>query len=313
MNFVPTWTDDMQATLERMAGEAAPVRQIAAALGVSRNAVIGRARRTKVSLLYRQPPARPRVRSASPRPRSGGRRPTKLTAAAREDLRQRYLDGESYDALCERFGVSRGSIPYYTKGLPRRVERASGNRYDHAFKVMVVAAQLCGESYDKLARRLGPTHRSVHVWKNNPAIRTDAEALAERIKAQAAAREAEERRLREAEAEAERVRIAAHNEPILAAMPLRHRNMMASRIAGQTLEEIGQAFGVSRERIRQIEAKWRLQGLIVPGAKPLNVEAARRIGKPRGRPPKSPPPVRDEAYWQAKVEAAYEPFDGVPA
>jgi hypothetical protein len=71
-------------------------------------------------------------------------------------------------------------------------------------------------------------------------------------------------------------------------MPTRDRDMLERRIAGETLEEIGKSYSVTRERVRQIEVKWRLKGLIVPDARPLTDASARLLErKPRpGNPPK---------------------------
>jgi hypothetical protein len=97
-------------------------------------------------------------------------------------------------------------------------------------------------------------------------------------------------------------------------MPERHRLICERRVAGETLQQVGDAFGVTRERIRQIEVRWRLQGLHIPGANPLNEAAAQKLmaachlrpdGSPtgRGRPRKET--VKDDAYWRAKVDHAF--------
>jgi hypothetical protein len=86
-------------------------------------------------------------------------------------------------------------------------------------------------------------------------------------------------------------------------MPERHRAILERRIAGQTLQEIGEAFGITRERVRQIEVKWRTQGLIVPGARPLSDVSAARLGwhEPKRRGPKPKTPTD---FWAVAMAAA---------
>jgi hypothetical protein len=81
------------------------------------------------------------------------------------------------------------------------------------------------------------------------------------------------------------------------------------RIAGENGQEIGDALGVTRERIRQVVVKWQVAGLIVPGAREPS-EAGRKMiaaraptGRPPGRPRKT---VKDEAWWSAKIDEVFK-------
>jgi uncharacterized protein (DUF433 family) len=285
VSFNTTWTDEQQAELARLAACGARVIDIAAALGFTRNAVIGRARRTGVSLLYRTPPAEPKPVRA-PRPPPAPHEPRFVHPQETKDrVRALYLAGEKYTEITRLTGIASGNFVAWIRDLPKRRITRSWKRYDVTFKIAAVAAILTGESYAKASRRLGVEEKSILTWKKRPDVFAAATALAERIKANFAAEQERQRQLAEAEAELERVRVTAHNEPIFAQMSLRHRNILQRRVSGETLEAIGNDYGVSRERIRQIEVKWRAKGLEVPGAKPLS-DAALRMGVyvPTGKP-----------------------------
>lgn len=296
-----TWTDAEQATLGRMAAELRPVREIANALGKTRNAVIGRAARKGVKLRDR-PAAKPKA----PRQPHAERPRTRIAPELRAKARELYLAGLTYAEISAQTGISTGNFAGLFRDLPKRRQgMKTGKRYDHAFKVSAVAATMTGESFRKASARLGPEEKSIHAWKANPAVFVDAEALAARVKA---AWGAEQERLRieaEAAAEAERVRIETNNEPIFALMSERTQRMLRSRVAGQTLQQVGDAFGVTRERVRQIEVRWRAQGLIVPGAEPLSEAAIERFGPKNGKPGR---PRRTPAAFP--YELAHSILDG---
>ncbi len=55
------WTPQNQKTLEVLAAEGFSARDIAGVLGITRNAVIGRAHRTGVTLDFKSPPGKPRT------------------------------------------------------------------------------------------------------------------------------------------------------------------------------------------------------------------------------------------------------------
>lgn len=288
---VTQWTPEAVATLVRMAEGGAKAADIARELNLTRSAVIGKASRAGVKLLYRTPPA-----AAKPkRPRRSRRR--KYLDAEVQKLRDLYLAGETYQAMERLTGIPTANFGYMLRDVPkRRPDSGCDRRYDDAFKVAAVASILTGESYDRAGKRLGVTHRSIWVWKQRPEILAHATALAERIKAAFAAEQERQRLAAEAAAEAESVRIATLNAPVMAQMGERHRAICQRRVDGDTLEAIGNDYGITRERVRQIEARWRLLGLVVPGARPLS-EAARNTpgirlptGAPRGRKPKPPKP-----------------------
>jgi hypothetical protein len=287
---VSIWTPEQQAVLVEMAAARAKVADIASALGFTRNAVIGRARRTGVALLYEVPRAEPRAPRPPRVPRVRGAPRVRLPQSTIEHVRALYLEGATYGAIARAAGVAQGNVAYLVRGLPRRRAFKAHKRYDFAFRVSAVAAILTGESYAKASRRQGCEEKSILSWKARPEVFEAATALAERIKARFAAEQERLRLVAEAEAEAERVRVATVNAPVFAQMGIRHRNILQRRVDGETLEAIGQDYGITRERVRQIEVKWRLRGLEVPGARPLTEAASRVVyvptGKPRGRKPK---------------------------
>lgn len=246
-----TWTDEQHARLVELAAEQMPTRQIASQLGITRNAVIGRARRTGVKLA--DPPPR-RVRGAMRRKKRGGK--------------------------------------------------------DDAFRIAALCSVLTGESASRAAKRLHVSEQSIANWRRDPDLMARATALAARVRTRWGAEQEAARLAALAAAEIERARVEAHNAPVLARASLRERNMMRRRVAGETLLVIADDYGVSRERVRQIEVKWRVDGLIVPHLRPLNMEAAERlltrlhIGG-RGRKPRKPKGlVKDDAYWASKVAQA---------
>lgn len=267
-----SWTTEKHARLVELAAQGLSVKNIAAELGMTRNAIIGRARREGVALLYRPPAAEPRP------PRDPRERGHRYGVDVKERARQLYSGGATYASIMAATGIPLGYISQVCRGLPRRrPEAPKAKRYDFAFKVAAVAAVLTGESYRRASERLGPEERSIIVWSKREDVRQAAEAIAARVKAAHEAEQKRQRQIAEEEAEAERIRAETANAPILATMPPRHRAICERRVAGQTLQQIGDAFGVTSERIRQIEVRWRMQGLIVPGARPLNEVAARKL------------------------------------
>jgi hypothetical protein len=131
-------------------------------------------------------------------------------------------------------------------------------------------------------------------WMGNPELLASGRGLFDRAKADAAQRLAERGRLEEERVAADAIRIAANNAPILALMPPRHREICGRRVAGETLQMIATDFGITRERVRQIEATWRVRGLIVPGAAALSDATIRRAS-----------PTGLQIDWSSKIEAAF--------
>ncbi len=301
-----SWTKERHARLVELAANGLSPRQMAADLGVTRNAVIGRCHREDVPIkAYERKPRAPRP----PRePRQCWRYPDAVVLRVRE----LYAEGRSYADISDMTGATVGSIGYLTSALPRRHDTHRTAAHDFAFRVAAVAATLAGESFAKAAVRLDCSQSSILKWKRLPAVLAAAQPLAERIRAKWEADQAETARL-EAEAAAEaRALVDAQNAPLFAQMPHRDANMLRRRVDGETCAAIARDYGISRERVRQIEVTWRLKGLLVPCARPLNGAAARRLML---RLHRAPPPMFPAAvvsptadpltpYWRAKVEQA---------
>jgi len=310
------WTPEEQATLARMASEGARAAEIAEALGYTRNAVLGRAHRTGVRLTYRVPPAKEKPA----RPRQARR--SKYLPAEKDRVRELYLAGAPWDDIEALTGIPKPTGYLWTLDLPRRFSRPTNARYDFNQRVMAVAAHLCGKSFDKVSAALGPTPATLQKWQNYPEVFAAARVVADRVLSDMEAERARLRELAAFAAEAERIRVETVNEPVFAQMSARHREMCRRRVDGETLEAIAKDFGITRERVRQIEGKWRCRGLIIPGARPLSEASARNFApssnpRPRGRPAKRParePRSRDDFYalahemLEAKVDRRRREF-----
>lgn len=192
------------------------------------------------------------------------------------EVERLYGEGVTLRGISAETGIPIGTLPTMLRSLPRRRRVVwSTKRRDDALKVAAVAAALTGEGVERAAKRLGTCSSSIAKWKRDRAIFEAASAMAERINAEKAARLAEEDAELEACAQLERERVAVANAPIFDKMSPRHAAMMRMRVAGCSLQEVGDRFDITRERARQIEVRWRFKGLIVPGARELT-EASKR-------------------------------------
>lgn len=265
------WTTAEANTLREMANAGRTGTEIAEALGKTRNAILGYCHRNGVRLPWTAEKKAAQVRR--------NRRPRKPRPEQRT-----------------------GKYWKFSPEHPARSSRPFGSRaFQDQQIATAIAAHLAGLSMAKAAKMIGASHQSLSKhWLKDPALLALGTALFERAKAEAAIKAAEAHKVAEMRRAAEAHRVWTNNRPILEAMPERHRAILERRIQGETLQEIGDDYGVTRERIRQIEARWRLAGLIVPGARPLNELAARRIGKsPSKLTPAAP------SYWSEKVEKAF--------
>lgn len=269
MSNLPGWTAEEHAALVTMAGDGATGAEIAAALGKTRNAILGRAFRKGVKLPMDDVKAARMRKGRKPRP---VREPREPKATRAPDFK--------------RFGPNH----------PARQSRPWGQRAFSDDKIAIaIAARLAGASHNKAAKLIGAGAQSlVKNWMPKPELLALGQALFERAKADAAEVATVRRELEAFEAETNRLTIERINWPILGRMPERHRQILELRIAGETLQEIGDKFGVSRERIRQIEVTWKIRGLIVPGTRPVSeASLATYSHKERGeRIPKPPKPPR---------------------
>lgn len=261
------------ARLVELAANGKTGREIAAELGCTRSAVLGRAFRTGVKL------------------------PMDERKARLADHGRRKPVAERREKFPPRHAIHR--------------KRARGARaFTDAEIAVAIAARLAGLSGAKSAALIGASQQSLAKnWMRDASLLALGKALHERARADAAERAAQARELAAFAAEAQRLAVERTNQPILGRMPERHREMLERRISGQTLQQIAHTYGITRERVRQIEARWRVEGLVVPGVRPLS-DATRAslyvpTGRPAGRPPKAPLAERGEAYWSAKVAEAF--------
>jgi DNA-binding CsgD family transcriptional regulator len=168
---------------------------------------------------------------------------------------------------------------HFAADHPVRRKRDLGAR---AFTVeeiaTAIAAHMAGLSRNKAAKLIRASAQSLSSnWLKQPDLVAAGRDLFERAKGDAAALAAKRRELEDFQAETQRLTRERVNWPILGRMSERHRAMMERRIEGQTLQEIGDAFNVSRERVRQVEVCWRVEGLLIPGSRRLNMDAAQKL------------------------------------
>lgn len=286
------WTAERQSILVDMAKGSKTAREVAAALGISRNAVLGRAFRSGVSFGGYDA----RERAALPPCRLDGDA-SRLERVA--EVRRLYLAGERYTAIAAATGVPMGSIPSLLKDLPRRRATSwSTSAIVSEAKLAILTAHYAGESERMAAARFGVSESSIANWKRTGgSLIEEAKRLGAAIKAAAEARQAAESlAAQEAEA-ARRAGIDVHNTPLLPSLSAREQAIFLRRQAGEALEEIGLSIGVTRERVRQIQVKCIAKGLRLYADMPLTEGALRlvdkmgainRAPKRRGPTPKTP-------------------------
>lgn len=284
----------MQATLVALAAEKRTAKAISQAIGVSRNAVIGRARRTGVKL------AEPRV--AQPKPPRVRREPQvgapslrrAHNAARREAVRERYIAGDRLIDISCLTGVAIGSIPSYVKDLPRR-RAVSWNtaRRSEDLRLEVMVALLSGTTHRQAAPQFGVSVSSITIWRRDADLVAKARPLADEIIAERKRVAAERTEAARQAAQDRADLIAEINAPILASMPQRHREIVNAYLDRRNFQAAAEPFGLTRDRVRQIVGKWRLRGLIVDGAPPLSGAAVKTFNTSdkRGRPRKPRKPV----------------------
>lgn len=316
-----TWTAEQDTWLASLAEQGLTALQAAPILGVTRNAVLGRAHRTGVKFKNRvvakfKAPRQPRAARARNEPRASRR---KIAKDAIDLARSLYLKGETYAKISEATGIFAGGLSVYFSDLPRRRPVTwDVRRRSRSFRLEALALCLVS-SYRKAAKAMNCSEASIQNWRGDEALYLEARAIADRIK---------EERLRaaaEAKVRADLARldllaaITKNNAPILPLLTARQRLIVERRIAGQSLQEIGDALGVTRERIRQIEGRCRALGIMLPGVGPLSEAALSTFGlKPQPprkssaerRPPAAPgerrPYRMSEAERQRRSERMRE-------
>lgn len=253
------WPQERRERLIFLAAEGWTASEVGIQLGLTRNAILGYAHRNGIKF--------PMTARKAAKIGRGVRRPREPKAP--KSTRGRFVPADH---------------------PMRRHRERSSRAFTDAEIAVAIAARLAGQSANKSARMIRASAQSLTKnWLKQPELVAAGRALFERAKADAAAKAAIERERADIAAETQRLAQERTNWPILGRMSERHRDIMERRIAGQTLQEVGDAFSVTRERIRQIEVKWRSQGLIVPGARELSARALDKLGwrEPRKCGPKA--------------------------
>lgn len=246
------WPPERHARLLVLVDAGLSAKEVGVQLGLSRNAILGYAHRKGIKFPL----------TAEKGARCKGGRPKREPRPAAAP-RERHEKGPSK----------------FRPDHPIRTPRPFGVRAFADDKIAVaIAARLAGASRPKAAALIGAGQQILSQWEKKPELAALGQELFRRARADAAERAAKARELAALAAETTRITRERINWPILGRMPERHRDIMERRIAGDTLQDVGDAFGVTRERIRQIEVRWRSQGLIVPGARELSAISLARFG-----------------------------------
>jgi len=270
-----TWTPEQDAWLASLAEQGLTALQAAPILGFSRNAVLGRAHRTGVKFKNRKvrQPKTPRAARA-PRPLIE-RRPARqrISPAVKEKARELYLSGETYVKISAATGVPIGSFGTLFSDLPRRRSVTWDTKpKGREFRLEALTLALV-TSYAKAAHALHCAEGSIQNWRDDETLYAEAKAIAARL-TEERLRAAAEAKVRADLARLDQLAaISKHNASVFPLLTERQRVVIQRRIAGDTLQEIGDDLGVTRERIRQIEGRCRSLGILLPDAKPLS-EAA---------------------------------------
>lgn len=209
------WSDATQAALEEMARAGATGREIAEALGTTRNAVLGRCHRTGVVLPM---------------------------TARKAVLCGKRIAGAAKPKAARKFGTSRRG-------------RQKGDRgYSDVQIAAVLAARMAGASRAKAARLIGCCVGSVQNWEKIDTLQQVARGIYERAASDAALRakarhDAEQSRRSALAAANERVLAKIEVE-----RP-RTAKIARAYLAGHTGQHIGDELLLTRERVFQILAQ----------------------------------------------------------
>jgi transposase len=255
------WTPSRDAVLAQFAAEGRSAREASKALGVTRNAVIGRAYRTGV----RFSPPRPQRQERPKRPPiPRGRKPGRAAVPV-EELLARYKAGEATASIAHDYGITKSYVwSLATLHGAARTKRDTRRRSDEF--VLAVLTRLAAEgSYRNTAKAFGISESVISLWRQQrPVLLAKAEAegrlIRQRREAEAAraAQEARDRReklLRE---------LTERNERVLASLPRRYAAMCRAYATLGTLQAAGDAIGVTRERIRQVVKMAEARGFVRP-------------------------------------------------
>ena len=139
------------------------------------------------------------------------------------------------------------------KGARSKTSPPRGRAHDRQVRLMAVAARLAGASFTKAAKLAGCSPQSVmNNWIKDPDLVADARRIAERAVAAAALEAARRAEAQRANAE----RVAAWNRGIALRVPQRHGDILLAYLEAQNMAAAADRFGVTRERVRQIVAKY---------------------------------------------------------
>lgn len=194
-----------------------------------------------------------------------------------------------------------------------------------ATRIAALALRLTGQSRMKVAKAFGVNDMSVRNWELNPYLMERAQVIADRAlsetRAVAKARAEEATRLKAERAAA----VAAHNAPILATLKPRTRAICEHYLNGNTLGQIGTAFGITRERVRQIMGPALVAGLdtsLHPRGGMKRAFVSEYVPRPRAKKVKGPDgrtlPWSDQRRaaaseaMRARLAAGFKPKGGRP-
>lgn len=216
-----SWTPEAQCRLEEFARAGLTGAQIAEALGVTRNAVLGRCFRTGITL-----PMTP-DKEVSCRGKRGRGRPKGVSHVLRPDH-------------------------------PSRRSRPKGSRaFDDAQIAAAIAARLAGASLPKAAALVGASPGGLKLWLAKPDLMEKGQRVFSLAKLDAASRRAEAYR----KEEARKAAIRAWNEGIYRLFPGRNTEILRAWVEGDRGPDLGERYGISRQRVDQIVTKARRLGL----------------------------------------------------
>lgn len=221
---VSSWTPERVTQLREYAAAGKTSSEIAAELRVTRCAVLGKAHREGVKL--------------------------PLTEEKRAGLASRFPN---------RRGVKRPPKPENWAGYRSRPKGSPA--FTESERLMAVAQYMAGMSANRAARSVGAAPQTMKLfWMKDAALVKRAAGIVEqaRLDAKARAEKAEDSRHRRTR------EVMAHNEPIIARLGSRDREIVRRKLQGENLEAIGRSLGITRERCRQILMRAVGWGIVAP-------------------------------------------------
>lgn len=275
--------------------------EISKRLKVTKGVVAGalyRAGMTERTDWRSRPPLPPQAqkphKNREPRPAGSMAEKMKKASWRRMEAQRLYDEGKTYAEIGAAIGVVTNGVSSYVLNKRRRNGILSTKKKSADVRLAALTRFYAGESYDSIAKALNVSKGSIRSWRLIPDLDRASRSAGEALYAERQAAEAEIAAQASMAREAERADAESGNAEILARMPDRHRLIVLGRLSGKTLQEVGDEFCVTRERIRQIVNKWRLRGLVIFEAPELT-DAVRNsrvmnTSERRGRTAKERPP-----------------------